>query len=236
MRKIIYTVDMTMKRLRERENQLKKLICPLAPGIGNIYYFDCVSSTMDVAFSLEENSVVNYTLIVSELQTHGRGRLGRRWYSGDQDLHFSVLLTVYDFRIPYSMISSYAVYRAFLRYTEHVKLKWINDVLWDNGLKIAGVLTEEQRCRTVIGIGVNLNSDTLHEDVRNAATTYYIETGKTLPKELFLRDILSELLFLFHRIETRGVREVLGDWEKEADICGKKVMVEDEKGRYSGTA
>jgi len=227
---------MIMKRLHERENQLKELFCHLAPWIGNIYYFDCVPSTMDIAFSIDQDTPVNNTLIVTELQTHGRGRFGRRWYSGIHDLQLSVLLTVYDYRIPYSMVSSYAVYGAFKRYTDHVKLKWINDVLWDNGLKIAGVLTEERQDRTVVGIGVNLNSDKLHKVVRNTATTYYIETGKTIQKELFLRDILSGLFFLLDKIENHGISEVLEDWERASRICGKKVVIKNAHGRFHGTA
>ena len=46
-----------------------------------IYYFEAVSSTMDVAWKLGLEAVPEGTLVIAEAQTKGRGRLGRGWFS-----------------------------------------------------------------------------------------------------------------------------------------------------------
>ncbi len=46
-----------------------------------IHYFDSVTSTMDVAMHLGIKGAPEGTLVLSESQTRGKGRLGRNWFS-----------------------------------------------------------------------------------------------------------------------------------------------------------
>ena len=46
-----------------------------------IYYFDSLSSTMDMAIRLGLSKAAEGTLVLAESQTQGRGRLGRNWFS-----------------------------------------------------------------------------------------------------------------------------------------------------------
>ncbi len=225
----------SMKRYFEREEGIKTLLASLLSDVGEIYYFENISSTMDIAFSLEETEVKNNTIVISDVQTHGRGRFGRPWISDSSDLQFSLLLNAYDFKLPYSMLAAYAVFLSLKKYTERVRIKWINDVLWDNNRKIAGVLTEERGNRTVIGIGVNLNSREKPEEIRDIATSFYMETGKMIPKERFLCTILSELFPMLSRVHNGNIEEVLCAWERDSDICDRYVKVENESGIHRGT-
>jgi BirA family biotin operon repressor/biotin-[acetyl-CoA-carboxylase] ligase len=224
-----------MRRLTEKERALAKLLLPLRPRIGPVFWYDLVQSTMDVAFQNGRKSALNRTLVVSEAQSRGRGRNGRRWYSSRDDLQFSILLTEYDFRVPYSMVGSYAVYRAFRRYADRVRLKWVNDVLWENGKKVAGVLTEEKGAQTAIGIGVNLNSAKVDMSLTNKATSYYLETGHRIQKELFIRDILLELVTLLEEAHGPGLASLLEGWERDSGLCGRYGIVESDGKRYGGT-
>jgi BirA family biotin operon repressor/biotin-[acetyl-CoA-carboxylase] ligase len=223
-----------MKRLFEQEEELKNLLTSLNSDFGEIYYFENISSTMDMAFNFEKTELKNNTLVISDVQTHGRGRFGRPWISDSGDLQFSLLLTEYDFKIPYSMLAAYAVFLSFKKYTERVRLKWVNDVLWDNNRKIAGVLTEERDNKTVIGIGANLNSGEKPEGIRDIATSFYMETGKMIGKELFLYDILSELFPALNKAHKGEIEEVLCAWEKASGICGRHIKVEIESGINTG--
>lgn len=223
-----------MKRFIEKEEEVKSLLSPLKSDIGEIYYFENISSTMDMASSFEKAEVKNHTLVISDVQTHGRGRFGRPWISDSGDLQFSLLLTAYNFQIPYSMLAAYAVFLSLKKYTERVRMKWINDVLWESNRKIAGVLTEESDDKTVIGIGVNLNSREKPEEIRDIATSFYMETGRKIGKEQFLYDILSELFPVLSRVHNGEIEEVLCAWEKASDICGRYVKVENESGNHRG--
>lgn len=224
-----------MKRLKDRENRLKGYLKNLKDEIGEVYFFDSLPSTMDAAFNLEENLISDRTLIITDVQSQGRGRSGKGWYSSRDSLVFSIILINQDFQIPHSMIGAYAVFKTLKAYNERVRLKWINDVLWENGKKIAGVLTEERGIRTVIGIGINLNDKKIPENLKDTATSYFIETGEEIPKDEFLLKIVEELLSLLKRVERGAIERVLSEWEVESGIRNRRVVVMCSNGNYYGT-
>ena len=223
-----------MKRLFKKEREMIKLFGERACEIGAIYCFDAVSSTMDVAFELDETMLKDKTIVIAESQTHGRGRFDRPWYSGYGSVIFSIVLLQFDFRIPYSMLAAFAVYRAFRRMTERVRLKWVNDVLWENGKKICGILTEERCGKTVIGVGVNLNNRSFPPSIKEYATSYYIETGTVLDKEVFTSRTIIELFDILEKQKIEGIESVMGEWEIESGILNRRVKVLTPSGEYSG--
>jgi len=223
-----------MKRLIEKENLLGKRLKELDRSIGNIYYYDTVISTMDVAFTVKDSELKDKSLIVADDQTMGRGRYKRIWYSGENDLICSLLLKEYDSEVPYSIVASYAVYKSFLNYTDMVRIKWINDILWANGKKISGILTEEKNKRTVIGIGVNLNTDCFPEGLKSIATSYYIETGIRIAKDNFLVELIKNLINLLKRIEKGEISNVLLEWEDDSKIKDRKIKLVTENNEFTG--
>ena len=105
------------------------------------------------------------SVLVTDDQTNGRGRLGRAWEApAGSALAASVLLDVSDLRpadrgwIP--LLAGAAMTRAIgtqVGATHTVRLKWPNDVLVD-GLKISGILAEVVPGSgdvVVLGAGVN---------------------------------------------------------------------------------
>jgi BirA family biotin operon repressor/biotin-[acetyl-CoA-carboxylase] ligase len=226
------------KRLKEEEKLLRKRFTDSGIALGELFFFDTVESTMDSAFALVSKSPashVNRSLVVAGSQSHGRGRLGRKWVSSRDGLQLSFLLTEYDFRIPYSMLASYAVYVTFRSHTKNVALKWINDVLWENGKKLAGVLTEEKNHATVIGMGVNLNNRALPHNLRGEATSYFIETGQKIEKDLFLEALVRELVSLIETAHSGGLGSILQSWEAASSMKGREAVVECGERVYRGT-
>jgi BirA family transcriptional regulator, biotin operon repressor / biotin---[acetyl-CoA-carboxylase] ligase len=58
-----------------------------------IYYYDEVTSTQDVARHWALDGAAHGTVVVAEAQSHGHGRLGRKWFSPfGVNLHTSRLL------------------------------------------------------------------------------------------------------------------------------------------------
>jgi BirA family biotin operon repressor/biotin-[acetyl-CoA-carboxylase] ligase len=222
-------------RLHKKEDALMKLVPRFRHGPRAVYWFKKVDSTMDTAFGLPDREISDRAVVIADEQTLGRGRFSRRWVSTGEDITFSVILPSYDFRAPYSMIASLAVYRALRRNGGCVRLKWINDVLWENGKKISGAITEEKSNRTVIGIGLNLNSAALPPDISETATSYYIETGRRLIKEEFLSILIEELFGQLDRVDKGGLRDVLAEWEADARLEGRRVTVVSDRGMIRGT-
>ncbi len=212
-----------MNGIPEKERRLAGILSVKGITGLSIYCYSEVESTMDTAFLLPISMVSDRTVILADRQTQGRGRFDRTWYDGEGSIALSVILTDYNFRIPYSMVASYAVYKTFLEYTGMVHLKWINDVLWENGKKVSGVLAEERAGRTVIGIGVNIN--TLHFPPELNATSYRLESGKMLDLEEFTGNLLSNLFALLDDIHSNGIEPVLTQWENASKMKGRNAVV-----------
>jgi BirA family biotin operon repressor/biotin-[acetyl-CoA-carboxylase] ligase len=135
----------------------------------------------------------------TDLQTQGRGRLGRAWDAPPgRALLFSVLLHP---RPPMalwpelSLIAGDAVAAALREHAGVVAaLSHPNDVLIE-GRKVAGILPEAALGRVVLGIGVNVNQkdEELPAETPKPATALRIETGREWPRAPLLAAILLEL-------------------------------------------
>jgi BirA family biotin operon repressor/biotin-[acetyl-CoA-carboxylase] ligase len=102
-------------------------------------------------------------VLAAEVQTAGRGRLGRSWASAPgAGLTFSVLLRPEAVPVPrhgwLPLLAGVAVAEA-ARETAAVGalLKWPNDVVADDR-KLAGILAESRGRAVVIGIGINVST------------------------------------------------------------------------------
>jgi BirA family biotin operon repressor/biotin-[acetyl-CoA-carboxylase] ligase len=132
---------------------------------------------------LAEAGCEDFTIVWAKLQTAGRGRRGREWFSNEGNLYFSIVL-----RLPYpiaamtqlSFVAANAVADAISVAAPKgafVNVKWPNDVLLE-GKKIAGILLEgeaepgQDRFRwLVVGVGVNVASHPPEQDTETPATS-----------------------------------------------------------------
>jgi BirA family transcriptional regulator, biotin operon repressor / biotin---[acetyl-CoA-carboxylase] ligase len=143
---------------------------------------------------MEEHS--EGAVALTEEQTEGRGRLGRRWLSpSGVSLLFSVLLEpdVETARLPeLTVVAGEAVGDAIARVTGLTpEIKLPNDVLV-GGRKTAGILAEAREGRVVLGIGVNVN--VAEQDLPEAtATSLLVETGGEIDRAELLLEILDRL-------------------------------------------
>jgi BirA family biotin operon repressor/biotin-[acetyl-CoA-carboxylase] ligase len=139
------------------------------------------------------------TTVATDLQTHGRGRLGRRWKApAGRALLFSVLLRP---RPPMplwpelSLIAGEAVAAALHVETGvPAELGHPNDVLVE-GRKVAGILPEASVGKVRLGIGVNVKqtAEELPAETRKPPTSLRVETGREWPRAPLLAAILLEL-------------------------------------------
>jgi BirA family biotin operon repressor/biotin-[acetyl-CoA-carboxylase] ligase len=139
------------------------------------------------------------TTVATDLQTHGRGRLGRTWEAPTGTaLLFSVLLRPQPPMAIWpelSLVAGEAVAAALREQTGvAAELGHPNDVLVE-GRKLAGVLPEATVGRVVLGIGVNVNqkAEELPAETAKPPTSLRIETGRDWPRAPLLAAILLEL-------------------------------------------
>jgi BirA family biotin operon repressor/biotin-[acetyl-CoA-carboxylase] ligase len=139
------------------------------------------------------------TTVATDLQTQGRGRLGRTWEApSGRALLFSVLLHP---RPPMaiwpelSLVAGGAVATALREQSKvAAELSHPNDVLVE-GRKLAGILPEAAVGRIILGIGINVNQtdEELPADTPKPPTSLRLETGREWPRAPLLAAILLEL-------------------------------------------
>jgi BirA family transcriptional regulator, biotin operon repressor / biotin---[acetyl-CoA-carboxylase] ligase len=142
---------------------------------------------------------VEGTTAATDLQTRGRGRLGRTWEApAGLALLFSVLLHPQPPMAIWpelSLVAGDAVAAALHEQTGvAAELGHPNDVLVE-GRKVAGILAEASVGRVVLGIGVNVNQTAadLPAETPKPPTSLQQETGREWPRAPLLAAILLEL-------------------------------------------
>jgi BirA family transcriptional regulator, biotin operon repressor / biotin---[acetyl-CoA-carboxylase] ligase len=163
-------------------------------------------------------------VLVVELQTAGRGRMGRTWYSGlGNSLTFS-LLRRFDRGLNdlsgLSLAAGVGIVRALNKLgAPGVQLKWPNDILTAQG-KLGGVLIEAQGdvlgpSTVVIGVGLNC---TLTEDLEcriDQSACALEDVCEDMPeRNQLLAILLQELANVLQQFEQRGFSSMREEWQR----------------------
>ncbi len=154
---------------------------------GPIEHHEAIGSTSDRAKELERAGAPEWSAVLAERQTAGRGRLGRTWESPAGNLFLSVVLRP---RLPperltlLPLAAGVAVAEAVDEQGVTAQLKWPNDVLVGSR-KLGGILAEglsgsRGTHAVVLGVGVNVRLDAsrLAPETAAGATSLDAETGR----------------------------------------------------------
>ena len=125
-----------------------------------------VKSTNEIALRLIKKNYSEPTLIISEKQTNGRGRVGKKWVSKKGNIFLSLFFKFNQRKINFKQ---FAILNAFLikkviskTISTNVTIKWPNDLLF-NKKKFCGILQEVIKFDNfdylIVGIGLNTNID-----------------------------------------------------------------------------
>jgi len=193
-----------------------------------IHFFRELSSTMDMARDLAQKGCPDFTVVISELQSKGRGRMQRVWQSEQGGLYFTIVLRpdmapAKSFRINFAASLMLATVLQELFHID-AKVKWPNDILVDN-MKISGMLSEMEADAgklsfVNLGIGVNVNNDP--GEYEQKATSIKKLTGKTVSR----RNLLSCFLDKFEkRVAGKSLDTIISQWKQAAVTLGKHVRV-----------
>jgi len=211
--------------------------------------FDEVGSTQDIArdWALADPPAPEGAIVITESQTAGRGRQGRRWYSP-----------------PGSALLVSAIYRPALA-PEHMQrvtmaaglaladvlrpllgdafaLKWPNDGLV-RGKKLCGILCEatwfgDWLAAVVVWIGLNVRADFRGTDLADTATSLETALGRPVDRIAILAALLPRL---DHWVARAADPAIVTAWRARLGTLGKRVTVYTAPGQfpspsYSGVA
>ena len=207
---------------------------PLLRGsLGDPYLYEAETpSTQDL---LIDSDLPHGAVAVTEHQTAGRGRSGRRWDDAPSTaLLFSVLLRPpAGSALPQlSLVAGLAVANAVEQVADvEAMVKWPNDVLLD-GRKVAGMLLEASGTRVVCGIGINVNQEAadLPGSTRLPATSLRLAAGQTFDRGAVLAAMLLELERVYFAWLDGGLAPLLGELEPRNAVRGRRVRVADRTG------
>ncbi len=214
----------------------------------SIRFFETIHSTQKEALQLADDGAEDGTLVITNEQIAGRGRLGHSWQSQrGENIAMSLILRPglpIEQTPQLTLLTAVAAVQA-IEETAGLScgIKWPNDILY-HGRKLVGILTELQAEATfvkavVIGIGINVNSDVSHfpEELKTTASSLYAITGKKYDLAQFVQLFLLTFEGLYELFLQKGFSVIKPLWEKRAISLGKQIRVRQPGGRViEGTA
>ena len=211
-----------------------------------VHFYD-TSSTNNEAKRLAADDAVEGTIVVSEAQTLGRGRLNRGWFSPPGGgVWVSVIL-----RPPFppqeapkcTLMAAVATVEAIREASGlNCGIKWPNDILWQ-GRKLVGILTEmsvemDAINFVVLGIGINvsLQESDFPEELRNIGASVSMGAEREVSRVEVLQKLLERLEYWYQVVKQEGFEPVLEAWRRESVTLGQPVRVLAGEETYDGVA
>ena len=173
-------------------------------GLSAWRYLSVTGSTNDDSLAWAHEGALDWSLVVADAQTAGRGRGNRHWVTEPGcGLAFSLVVRPSPAEIQFfprfTALAALGLISALSDLGVVAELKWPNDVLLGRK-KVAGVLVEAdwqdgQVSAVVVGMGVNvtLGSVPQSESLRYPATAIETALGRPVDRWVLLGDILSAM-------------------------------------------
>ncbi len=172
---------------------------------------------------------------VTNEQTSGRGRMGRRWEApAGTSILFSLLLRppIESRAAELTLVAGVATAVVVERATGlAAQLKWPNDVMLDRR-KVAGGIAELKDGAVVLGIGLNVNQTPgqLPQETKAAAGSLRSVTGSEYERCPLLIELLLELELRYDAWRDGGLEAVYDDLGARDFLRGRRVTVDGVEG------
>jgi len=208
-----------------------------------IYTFNSVDSTNNCARAVADCGAPEGTVVVTEHQTAGKGRLGRQWLTEpNQNLIFSLLLRPHFSPETINLLPLYVAV-ALSETIERVsalkaECKWPNDILF-GGKKIAGILIEGSIKKSlveyvVIGIGINVNQEKFPSNLTEKASSLKLECHKDFDRAILFRETLKSLEDQYAAVSATGFQSVVPQWLSHSTMINRTISVSQQGNVFSG--
>ena len=179
-------------------------------------------------------SLPDLTVVTAELQTAGRGRMGKSFCSPKgTGAYFSILLKnniSVEISKHLTVMAAVAVLEELQTVTDRdIKIKWVNDVYID-GKKVCGILTEgsvnpqsEQLNYAIIGIGINLKiyENDFPKDLRDLVTCVFENECSKSQKENLIKGVICRI----YKMLTGEDAHYIDRYRKYSYLDGKKINI-----------
>ena len=200
-----------------------------------IFTFDQVTSTQDLARTYL-NKHHTSAAFVADSQTNSYGKLGRKFYAPPQTgVYFSIAFPNFKFKKEKAELLTPAIATALVNVLQiffsptKLKLKWVNDIyLYDK--KVGGILTEILSQGLIIGVGINISTQTFPQDLQS-------KVGSITKQEFDHQKLITALLrAVINAIENYESGSFLSQYRRLSCILNKNVTLKLGKQTIHGLA
>jgi BirA family biotin operon repressor/biotin-[acetyl-CoA-carboxylase] ligase len=209
-----------------------------------VYSFESIDSTNTCARSLADCDSPEGTLVIAEVQTAGKGRLGRTWIADPgQNLTFSLILRpgCSPAQINLLPLGIAVAVAEGVHATTGLKpfCKWPNDLML-GGKKCAGILMESALGGNgveyvILGVGINVNQRVFSPGLQNRATSLALQTGNEVDRLAVLRAVLESLEQNYEMYSVSGFDKILPAWLERAPMIGAQITADMQGTIITGT-
>lgn len=199
-----------------------------------VHWLDTVDSTNLYLRELARNGAEDGTVVIAGSQSKGRGRLGRSFSSPEGGIYMSWLLRpecppaqAVNLTAWVSVAVADAIFDV---YGVHPGIKWVNDLVM-NTKKICGILTEMSAEEghinyIIVGIGINVNAEKFPDELRNIASSLYMETGKQIKRAELIGAVIHRLDILRTKWPDEKYKaEYLASYRRDNITTGRHVTL-----------
>jgi BirA family biotin operon repressor/biotin-[acetyl-CoA-carboxylase] ligase len=208
-----------------------------------------IDSTNTLLLDAEPPEPLRYRVALTDHQTAGRGRQGRRWLSRPGSSICLSIAYTFDGQPPALPAATLPVGVAVVRALEDAgvrgaRLKWPNDIVIRDG-KLGGILTEVhtgagENKSIVVGIGLNVDvgdatlldpTETGIGAVRDIAS---IVSGAPPDANVIVALLIDRVLDSLDRFAVEGLEPFIGAWRRLDWLHGRRVTIEAGPRRIDG--
>lgn len=228
---------------------LEEVVPQLLTGVfgqNNYFYYPEIDSTNNLARALASGGYPEGTVVVAEMQTAGRGRSGRSWYSpAQQGIYLSIILRP---AMPLreisriSLLAAVAVAETLEEMGLQPRIKWPNDILINNR-KITGILAEaiirmDNVEYLILGIGLNINNriEDFPEGFVTPPTSALAESDCNYSRSKILQVLLWRLEYHYKQMLEGRFAQTLEKAKSMSIVIGQEVSLDTINGVVAGRA
>ncbi len=209
-------------------------------------YLDVADSTNTLLKKRASLSGSENTVLITEHQTAGRGRLGKTFFSPRGcGIYFSYLikpeLSLSD-GVFITVAAAVSMTRALARiFGIDTKIKWVNDIYFGDK-KLCGILTESSALPcgklsyAVLGLGINLKNPPggYPEDFAYKTTNLENIVGEVSSEQKAL--LICEFIREFDRLIADFTRSYIKEYKEKSCLLGREIEILSGEHRGSGIA
>ena len=202
----------------------------------NLTVYDSVTSTNTVLKELAEQGAEHGTVIISQEQTSGKGRMGKKFYSPSKTGIYLSILVKPDIPAQEALFLTTSAAVATAKAIEDISdkkadIKWVNDI-YISDKKVCGILTEAafnietgKLNYAITGIGINVCSPEggFPEEIDCIATSVFEQNSDSVNKRsLLIAHLLDYFMDYYNSFDKKSY---VDEYIKRSMLIGRNILI-----------